>query len=319
MAEAALRTEVVNAEPLEVEGLALTGMGGSGIVGDFVSALMEGSEVPSAVLRGLEAPRWVGRGWLVVAISYSGNTLETISLAESAASRGARLAAVSSGGRLIDLVRGRGLPYAKVEGGYAPRAAMPMLLYATLGLLSRLGFEGALEGAEEGLEVLGGGGAEEEGRRLSKFLEGRIPLFVADQRFAALAWRFKSEVCENAKLPAKFEVVPESMHNDVEAYAEAARSFRAVVLSAGDRTTYTKILEEFVAKVMEEVGMEAEVVRLKGEGRLAKLLYGAHVAGFTSVYLALSRGVSPEPVEAIRRYRGFLESCLSPAAIVGRA
>ncbi|MCX8205475.1 MAG: SIS domain-containing protein, partial [Candidatus Nezhaarchaeota archaeon] len=231
MAEAALKSEVHNAKPLEVEGLAFTGMGGSGVVGDFASALMEEAEVPSVVLRSLSPPGWIDEGWLVVAISYSGNTLETLSLATKAALRGARLAVVSSGGRLISLARQRGVPYVKVREGYAPRSAMPMLLYATLSLLSKLGFEGALREAEEGLEALGGGLAEEEGLRLSRFLEGSMPLIIADQRYAALAWRFKSEVSENAKLPAKFEVVPESMHNDVEAYREAARSFRAVGLS----------------------------------------------------------------------------------------
>ncbi|MEM4700129.1 MAG: SIS domain-containing protein [Candidatus Nezhaarchaeales archaeon] len=312
MAEAALSAEVVNAEPVEVEGLAFVGMGGSGIVGDFASSLMEGAEVPSMALRGLDLPRWVGRRWLVVAISYSGGTLETVSVAHEAILRGARVAVVSSGGGLLELARGRGLPHVRVEGGYAPRAAMPAMLYATLRLLSRLGFEGALEGAEEGLRVLEGGGAEEEGRRLSKFLEGSVPLVVADQRFAPLAWRFKSELSENAKVPAKFEVVPESMHNDVEAYAEAAKSFRAVVLSAGDDTAYTRMLEGFVAELMEEVGLEAAVVRLRGEGRLAKLLYGSHVAGFASVHLALGRGVRPESTELIKRYRGYLESSLRP-------
>lgn len=310
MAEAALSAEVANAEPVEVEGLAFAGVGGSGIVGDFASSLMEGAEAPSLVLRGLSLPSCVGRRWLVVAISYSGDTLETISLAHEAALRGARLAVVSSGGRLLSLARGRGLPYARVEAGYAPRAAMPAMLYATLRLLSRLGFEGALEGAEEGMGVLEGGGAEEEGRRLSKFLEGSVPLIIADQRFAPLAWRFKSELSENAKVPAKFEVVPESMHNDVEAYGEAAKSFRAVILSAGDGTAYTEILEGFVARVMEGVGLKAAVVRLRGEGRLAKLLYGAHVAGFASVYLALSRGVRPEATELIKKYRSYLESSL---------
>ncbi|MCX8204634.1 MAG: hypothetical protein N3H31_03190, partial [Candidatus Nezhaarchaeota archaeon] len=78
-----------------------------------------------------------------------------------------------------------------------------------------------------------------------------------------------------------------------------------------DDTAYTKILEEFVAKLMEELGLRAEVVRLKGRGRLAKLLYGAHVAGFTSLYLALSRGARPEPLELISKYKGYLESALS--------
>ena len=218
---------------------------------------------------------------------------------------------MSSGGRLLELAKERGLPFVKVEAGYAPRSAMPMLLYAALNLLAKLGLDTALAEVDEGLRILEGGEAEEEGVKLAEFLEASVPLIVADQRFAALAWRFKSEVNENAKLPAKFEVVPESMHNDVEAYREAAREFRAVVLSAGDDTAYTKVLEGFVAKLMDEVGLEARMLRLKGQGRLARLLYGSHVAGFTSLYLASRRRVDPLPVELIKRYRGFLESTLS--------
>jgi glucose/mannose-6-phosphate isomerase len=312
MAEAALKEEVVNARPLRPEGIALTGMGGSGIVCDFTASILEeGSEVPVEVLRGLEPPSWVGPGWLVVAVSYSGGTLETLSLALKAARRGAWMAAVSSGGRLMEYAKQHGCPYVKVEEGYAPRSAMPMLLYATLSLLAKLGVEEALKGVEEGLEALRAEEAEGEGLRLAEFLEGWTPLIVADSRLAALAWRFKSELNENAKLPAKCEVVPESMHNDVEAYREAARSFRAVVLSACDDTAYTRVLEGFVAELMEEVGLGAKVLKLRGRGRLAKLLYGSHVAGFTSLHLASRRGVDPAPIQLIKRYRSFLESTLA--------
>ncbi|RLF11916.1 MAG: bifunctional phosphoglucose/phosphomannose isomerase [Thermoprotei archaeon] len=312
MAEKILKEEVENLKPLKFKAIAFTGMGGSGIVGDYVkSFLQDVSRTPIIVVKDLYLPTWIGKDWLVVAVSYSGNTSETLSAVKEALSKEAYVAAVSSGGKLLELMDKERLPYVKVGGGYAPRSALPLLLYASLKLLDELGLSIPMNQVQESLDVLGGvKEAEDEGKSIAEALKGYTPIIVSDVRYEALAWRFKSELNENAKIVAKCETVPESMHNDVEGYEEASSKFKALLLSAHDDTVYTKVLEKFIEELLKEKGFKPYRLELKGKGRLAKLMHGAHVAGFTSLYLAEKRKVEPVKVELIARYRKFLEEAL---------
>ena len=107
-------------EAAEVEGLperhaiehvVVMGMGGSGIAGDIVlAAAAPFMAVPVVVVKGYECPHFVGDGSLVFAISFSGNTEETIEAASEAAIQGARMVCVTSGGELAKLASSWGAP-----------------------------------------------------------------------------------------------------------------------------------------------------------------------------------------------------------------
>ena len=61
--------------------------------------------VPVTVVKGYEAPAFVGAGTLCFAISYSGDTEETVEAAQQAAAAGARMVVLSTGGALGELAR----------------------------------------------------------------------------------------------------------------------------------------------------------------------------------------------------------------------
>jgi len=308
----------VRALSLPIEGAQraslLLGMGGSGIVGDYVKAMcVDRLDVPVFVVKEARLPRWVKGDSLVVAISYSGNTLETVAAAREALARGALTCVVSSGGRLMELAESRGLPRVRLEGGYAPRAALPMMLYSCLRMLREVGIE-VVEPSEveESLELLRDveGSLSEASAIARSLVEDRTPVIVADARYEALAWRFKSDLNENAKMSAKCEVVPESMHNDVVGYEGDRHPSRALILSAGDDHPYTRIVEGFVREALEEAGVEVRLLRLKGSSMLAKLMYGSHVSSLASIEAARLLGMDPEPTRNISRYKRALEQAL---------
>ena len=73
------------------------GMGGSAIGGDLIRAYLENRlALPISIHRSYELPKTVGRSSLVFAVSYSGNTEETLTAYRLARRRGARLIAVTS-------------------------------------------------------------------------------------------------------------------------------------------------------------------------------------------------------------------------------
>src|SRR4029079_9062957 len=108
-----------------IRNIVVLGMGGSGISGDVVAAAFNDEvPVPLTVLKQIRTPAFVGPETLAIAVSYSGDTEETVSMASSAVERGAQLVAISCGGRLAEVARDAGALHLPCPPGLMPRAAL---------------------------------------------------------------------------------------------------------------------------------------------------------------------------------------------------
>ena len=288
-----------------VRGVVVCGMGGSGIVGDYAAALAEErGALPVYVVKGHRLPIWA-RDHLVVAVSFSGNTVETIECFRAARRVGAPLAVVASGGRLAEMAREAGAALVLVPPSPAARTAFAQLLGGLLGYLegaglldARVSVEAAARLLEEGLAA-----ARERASGLARGLAGRVPVILACREYEPLAWRFKNELNENAKVQAKVEVLPEWGHNDAEGWARpvAADAFAAVALDP--REEPCRSLLEFALDTIGSAGAAALRLALEGEDALSRMLWGSLVAGLASLELARIRGVDPLETPMIRRFR----------------
>ena len=101
------------AGPAAITSVLVLGMGGSGLVGDFL-AVTAGPfmSLPVVVVKNYEPPSYVDNRTLVFAVSFSGETEETLSAASIAAERGGQMVAVSTGGRLASMAKSWGGPVA---------------------------------------------------------------------------------------------------------------------------------------------------------------------------------------------------------------
>src|SRR6202142_2699007 len=123
-----------------IRNIVVLGTGGSGISGDVVSsAFNDELPVPLSVLKQIRTPAYVGPHTLAFAVSYSGDTEETISMARSAVEKGAQLVAVSCGGELEALAREVGALHVPCPPGFLPRAAVGALVAPLATVLYRLG------------------------------------------------------------------------------------------------------------------------------------------------------------------------------------
>src|SRR5689334_8678899 len=85
------------------------GMGGSGIAGNILQAVGTATlPVPVTVLKHYRTPAFVNDRTLAFALSYSGDTEETVEMARGALAAGATLVVISSGGELARLAREQG-------------------------------------------------------------------------------------------------------------------------------------------------------------------------------------------------------------------
>ncbi|MCS7108479.1 MAG: bifunctional phosphoglucose/phosphomannose isomerase [Sulfolobales archaeon] len=283
----------------------LTGMGGSGIICDAIyTVLFSNSEVPVSVVKGFQPPKWVDSETLVCGISYSGNTVETISVVLKSMELGAEVCAVASGGKLLEIARSKNLPHVIVDGGLLPRVAFPQLLIATIKILDVYGIK-VCDNLGEIIDVLKERSiADYISKELADFLKESLPVIISNNEMYPLALRFKDELNENAKMIAKVEVIPEWAHNDIVGWELPINLevLRALIIWSDDP------IIEFASNYLREVGVKTYIFKLLGYGVLSKVLYGSLVAGLTTTYLAELRGIKADETKSIDEYKKFLSS-----------
>ncbi len=295
-------------EEREFRGLAVVGMGGSGIVGDVIKSLTSGEvEYPVEVVKDIKLPRWVREGWLVLSVSYSGNTFETIEATEEAIERGCSVAVVTSGGKLGELASSRDLPRYYLPRGFAPRAAFPAILVGSVKVLAELGLL-----AKEVLNidlsrVSNVEGAIHAGKELSNYLEGFMPVFISNVKYYPLALRGKNEFNENAKLPAKFEIIPEWGHNDIVGWEGWAKFPLKAVLFRDVNDPLTSFAEEF----LRGAGVSVKSYEVGLRDFLTEVIWYSMVIGAASIHHAIKRGVNPEVTLSIKSYKQFIKKELA--------
>lgn len=314
--EAASRAQlaVVEIEPFDPASVVVAGMGGSGITGDLVVAATSPlMSVPVVVCKSYECPAFVGPDTLVIAISASGNTEETIQVATDALDAGAKLVAVTGGGQLGDLARSGGAPVLAVPSNIPqPRAALGAMLAPVLVTLEHLGlYRGGgswIDLAVEQLrrrrdEIESAGNASLPAKIATKV--GRtMPLIHGGGLVgAAAAQRWKTQVNENAKAPAWWAAQPELCHNEICGWGQNGDVTRQLITVVALRHDgeHPQIGRRFdlVADIMREVVADVIEVAAQGEGDLAQLLDLILIGDYMSLWLAVETGVDPGPVPVL--------------------
>ncbi|MGH2705010.1 MAG: bifunctional phosphoglucose/phosphomannose isomerase [Actinomycetota bacterium] len=304
-----------------IDSIAVLGMGGSGISGDVASAVLGPvTRLIIGSVKGYAVPGWVGPGTLLFAVSYSGDTEETLAAFDAALERGARVVIVASGGELAERGRSGGVPVIGVPGGLQPRAAigylaMPILaVCARLGLVPPLADEIAEAAALAEARARECGRASPVGRNPAKALALRLarslPVVYGSEGVAAVAaYRWKCQLNEVAKVPATTGIYPEVNHNEVVGWggrADIARKCALVVLRhPGEHPRVARRIEVTRSLLGGNFGVVEEVAT-QASSRLARLLDLAYIGDFTSTYLALATGIDPTPVEIIDRLKRSL-------------
>ena len=300
----------------DVQNIVFAGMGGSAIGGDLVKAVVsDQASVPIFVNRNCTIPKFVSDKTLFIAVSYSGNTDETLCSFKSAKEIGAKIIAVTSNGKLEKLASEAKIPCIKeVPEGQPPRTALGYLFIPLLGVLSRLGFAPNLDlqsDIKESVELLSQMINEKlkpeiEAGNLAKELAnsfyGKLPIIYASQNLEAVATRWKGQMCENAKNLAYCNVFPEMNHNEIEGWNYPEDLFEncyVVILRDEDDHEMTKARMDITAELIEEYPKSIRKVKSRGKSLLARIFSLICVGDWTSFYLAMLNEADPTPVPRI--------------------
>ena len=295
------------------------GMGGSGIAGDYAGAvaLPTGTRVVVHKDYG-PIPSWAIRVRpLCIAASYSGNTEETLDLVTSAWESGLPVATVTTGGTLAELTSQNGWGSITVPTGFQPRAAAGYMIGAVLRLLEgskslddhRLAYLEAAKLADEMTEE--GGEAWEQAADIAGSIVGRIPIIYGGGPISGVvAQRWKTQINENAKVPAWYSLFPELDHNEIvgwETMPEMTRDNFGVVMLT-DESDHDRVRRRIAVTrdlTGESVPWIAEVPA-RGSSRLARLISLTVIGDLVSWMLAGELGVDPTPVATIENLKELL-------------
>lgn len=319
------RHAVQLAEPLVSEGAlaaqpptaaVVAGMGGSGIAGDVAVTLADAAgTLPVVASKGYRLPAWVGPRTVVVAVSYSGNTEETLTAVEQARDAGATIVAVTSGGALGNQAADGRWPLVRVPPGRQPRASLGYLAAPTVAALVGAGvlrwnLLADLQAAAEHTSRLVAGWHHaipahlNPAKAAAQRLHGLVPVFHGGRGIGSLvALRARCQVNENASRPAVSGELPELDHNEVvgwDAPAEVTERFGLMrVLDPNEE--HPQVHHRFAATLAVAGGAFGAVVdhHLTGASRFERLAGGILFVDLVSVYLALLEGVDPTPVAPI--------------------
>ncbi|HME80557.1 MAG TPA: bifunctional phosphoglucose/phosphomannose isomerase [Candidatus Eremiobacteraceae bacterium] len=312
----------------------VAGMGGSAIGGDLLRSIFEDVlRMPVEVSRDYHLPEFVGADSLVIAASYSGNTEETLSAYAAARKARAALLAVTTGGELAARCAKDGVPAILIPGGLQPRAALGYSFVPLVVAAARLGLMPAdlLADLDEMVAILERVRdecapdvvqADNRAKQLAMQWRGCIPVIYGSQgERGVVAYRWKTQINENAKAFAASGVLPEIDHNEIVGWSghdgprrpaqERPERELAVVFLRDDRepdrirrrAALTKTIVEKRAACVAEMWCS-------GESRLARAMSLVYLGDFASCYLAYAYGEDPTPVVVI----DWLKSELAKAA-----
>lgn len=303
----------------DVANVLILGMGGSGIAGDLIAAVSrQFVAVPVVVSKGYDAPSFVDESTLVVAMSFSGNTEETLTAVQEARMAGGRVMAVCQGGELAELAEEWRAPVLVIPDGIPmPRAGIGALAVPPLIALERMGlFPGAGEWVGAAVEQLKtrrdklvqpDSDAEELARRIGRTL----PLIYSAADIGAVATaRWKAQCNENAKIPAFANVIPELCHNEICGWGQhgdlTRQAFSLVLLRHDDEHPQESRRFDLVTEVLDEVVSDIHTVEAQGDGVLAQLFDLILFGDFVSLHLAGQEDLDPGPVPVLDQLKTAL-------------
>ena len=305
-----------------VDKVVILGMGGSAIGGDLARSLFSSSSKPIIfVARDYDLPAFVDDQTLVIASSYSGNTEETLSAFAQALNTSCKKLVITTGGKLKALAEEASVPVFVIDHVSSPRAALGYGLLPLIAFLQQLGFGQKTDEAEEMFTMLEKlldelketvPTGSNRAKQLAAKLHGKIAVIYGAGILSEVARRWKTQINENSKAWAFYEVFPELNHNAVVGYrfpTELASKTFVVLLRCPSLHPRTLLRYQVTGELLEQSGISYQIIDASGKASLSQMMSLVFLGDWASYYLAMLYHTDPTPVKSI----DYLKNRLSEA------
>ena len=303
-----------------ISNVVICGMGGSAIGGDLAKSLINDSlKVPIIISRDYSVPNWVNDKSLVICSSYSGNTEETLSAFSDAISKGASIIGISTGGELSRLLDESNYDRVSIPSGLQPRAAVAFSFIPLLYLLSILNIldkkvldeiNSAIEKIKSYRNIYYQKTKDNPTCKLAKQIYQTIPVLYGESgSTSSIALRWKGQFCENSKMLAYHNEIPEMNHNEIVGWQEnpeLLKHFSILWISDDSLNPRNAMRYSSSIELIKKIVSYQEVIKLKGETYTERLLHLLHFGDWLSYWCALMHQTDPTPVQKIDKLKDAL-------------
>lgn len=283
----------------DIEMIIFAGVGGSSLPGRIMSDYVD-LKIPILNIYDYKIPQSANSKTLVICISYSGNTEETIDSYKHAFRRGCKILTISSGGKLEKLSKENNTPNIKVQHGIQPRAAIASMFFPILnvfeasGLIKNVAYE-----VETVIDAVTSDTFDDYAKDLSQKLLGKVPIIYSGPDMKSVAYKWKINFNENCKIHAFTNFFPELNHNEMTGFENPNANYYAIMIR--DESDHRRIKDRIniTKNLIAKKKINTTEISITGKTKLSRMWSSIHLSDLTSYHLAVALKTDPEPVHMI--------------------
>ena len=288
-----------------IDHIIFTGMGGSGTIGDVIRDILSKENIHVNITKGYTLPKTVDSNTLIIVISVSGNTQETLTILKQARNTNAKIIAFSSGGKIEEFCIKERIFFQRISMEHSPRASFTKFLFYILNILKNIIpitneeiFEAIkllektkMKISSENLDL------ENGSLNIAKWIKN-TPVLYYPRGLSSVATRFKNSLQENAKIHVINEELFEACHNGIVAWKKNEK-FQPILIRGKDDHEKTKERWEILKEFFEKEGIEYLEINSVEGNIFTKIINLIYVMDYASIYHAIINKIDPSPVDAI--------------------
>ena len=145
-------------------------------------------------------------------------------------------------------------------------------------------------------------------KQLARSLHGTTPVVAGAGLTTPIAYRWKTQINENAKQPCFFNELPELDHNELAGWegAQDVGRFSAVFLDDSDAHPRVKARVELTERMIAGSAAASFRLQTRGQTSVERVISLVLLGDLVSIYLAALRGVDPGPVKVLDELKAEL-------------
>lgn len=299
--DAVKKAENVDIPSYEFDKIIVCGVGGSAIGGDLLKNLLKDKiSIPIEVLREYHLPAYANENTLTFCVSYSGDTEETLSQFVDAIKKKCKIIVITSGGKLKEWCERLNSPHVLIPTGYQPRMALPYLFFSMIACLQKLRLVNLQKEIDETIELLKRIKTDSVKKLANSMKDSMIVVYSSDE-FSGVAKRVKTQINENSKMVAKYDIFPELDHNEIVGYQNQKLNKNSFVLILMDKDEPEEIKAriEITKDLIKDKVKGIQDIWAEGKSKLAKMMSLVFLGDVLSYELAVLNKVDPIKIESI--------------------
>jgi len=298
----------------EFNHIVFAGMGGSGAIGDVFAAILSKTNIHVEIVKGYLLPNTVSEKTIVVTISVSGNTEETLNVLHQASQLKCKIIAFSDNGKMKKYCLKNKIEYRQIRMEHSPRASFPTFLFAILKILQpflpieKKDIKSSINILEKQKEKISFENLNENNSalKLANWIDN-IPIIYYPWGLQAAAIRFKNSLQENAKIHAITEDIIESCHNGIVSW-DKPTNIQPILIQGIDDYIKTRERWTILKDFFKDKNIEYYEINSVNGNILSKLINLIYLLDYSTIYRAVISEIDPSPVNAIDFVKNRLET-----------